>query len=174
MRFCIVPLHRQLLLDGPGRRPHRRVRDRDRVLHRVRIHPREPFDELQVLGGAAERELRREIRGLDDQRIALEAAARVAVAEADVARRMAPAQIDHALVALALPGVDADRDGVRPLHDAAEPVEVRRRSPHAAVAQALILRAVVTVHAPRVVERGHFGEARRGRPVLSRRCSPAT
>ena len=130
------------------------------------VEPREPFDELQVLGGAADGKLRREIRGLDDQRIALEAAARVAVAEADVARRMAPAQIDDALESLALPGVDADRDRVRPLHDAAESGEVRFRSRHAAVAHALILGAVVAVHALRVVERGHFGAARRWRPVL--------
>ena len=68
------------------------------------------------------------VRGLDDQRIALEVAARVAVAKADVARRMVPAQIDDALESLALPGVDADRDRVRPLHDAAESGEVRLRS----------------------------------------------
>src|SRR6267378_502264 len=79
---------------------------------------------------------------------------------------MVPAQIDDALESLALPGVDADRNRVRALHDTAESDEVRFRSSHAAIGHALILGAVMAVHALRVVERGHFGSARRWRPVL--------
>ena len=106
------------------------------------------------------------------ERVALEVAARVAVAEADVGRRMAAAQIDDALESLALPGVDAERDDVLPLHDAAEPAEVRLRSQHAAVAHALILRAVVAVHALRVVERGHFVDASARADRISQPAQP--
>src|SRR6185436_10681840 len=81
-------------------------------------------------------------------------------------RRMVPAQIDDALESLALPGVDADRNRVRPLNDTAESSEVRLRSRHAAIGHALILGTVVAVHALRVVGRGHFVSPRRWRPVL--------
>ena len=42
----------------------------------------------------------------------------------DLARGMAPAQVDDALEPLALPSVIADRDRILALDDAAEPVEV--------------------------------------------------
>src|SRR4029434_1617971 len=79
---------------------------------------------------------------------------------------MVPAQIDDALESLTLSGVDADRNRVRPLYDAAKSDEIRFRSRHAAIGHAVILRAVVAVHALRVVERRHLGSARRRRTVL--------
>src|SRR6478609_3450696 len=79
---------------------------------------------------------------------------------------MASTQIDHALESLTLPSVDAERDDVLSLHDAPKSGVVRLRAQHAAVAHALILRAVVAVYALRVVGRRLLVELRRRRTVL--------
>src|SRR5262249_53042716 len=79
---------------------------------------------------------------------------------------MVSTQIHDALESLTLAGVDTKRDDVLPLHDAAESGEVGLRAEHAAVAHALIFRAVVAVHALRVVGRRLLVELRRGWAVL--------
>ena len=79
---------------------------------------------------------------------------------------MASAQVDDALEPLALPGVIADRDRLLTLHDTTEPVEIGCGAKHAPIAQTLILRAVVAVHAQRVVEGRNVEPARRWGPVL--------
>ena len=84
--------------------------------------------------------------------------------QTDPTRRMAPAQVDDALVPLTLPGILADRDGIRTLHDAAEPVEIGCVPRHAPVAQALVLRPVVAVHAAGVVEGAKLNRRRDGGP----------
>ena len=88
------------------------------------------------------------------------------MAETDLARRMAPAQVDDALEPLALPGVIADGDRILALHDTTEPVEIGCGAKHAPIAQTLILRAVVAVHARRVVEGRNIEPTRRWGPVL--------
>src|SRR5262249_27325634 len=62
---------RPRLLAGP--RPHPRVRilDRETVAQRLCIDPREALDDVQVLARAAEACLVGEVRGVDDERIAL-------------------------------------------------------------------------------------------------------
>ena len=161
-----VALPRQLLADRPRRHPRRRILDRHLVFERVLVEARVAFDQAPVRARFAEGELGREVGGLDDQGVALPAAARIAVPQTDPGRRMAAAQVDGALVSLALPGVVADGDGVLALHDAAEPVQVGRAPRHAPVAQALILRAEVAVHAAGVVEGNDVEPARRRRSVL--------
>src|SRR5262249_2791926 len=74
--------------------------------------------------------------------------------------------IDDALESLTLSGVDAERDDVLALHDTAEASEVGLRAQHAAVAHALIFRAVVAVPALRVVGRRLLVELLRDRTLL--------
>ena len=48
----LVALQREFLLDGPGLRPHRRIRDRHDVGERLRPGPRPALDQMQVLARA--------------------------------------------------------------------------------------------------------------------------
>src|SRR5262249_13833877 len=77
-----VRLLGQFLLGRPGGRPHCWIRHRDGVLERLCIQSRDAFDERQVFGGAADWEVRREVRRLYDERVSLEMPARVAEAQA--------------------------------------------------------------------------------------------
>src|SRR5438105_358338 len=66
---------RHLNRPRPGER--RRILDRHAVDDHVRLHALVPLDETEVLCGAEEIRLVREIRRLDDQRVGLPTAARV-------------------------------------------------------------------------------------------------
>src|SRR5437899_819023 len=66
-----IALLLQLLLDGPQSRPRRRVVDGDDILDRVRVETRPPFHEMQVFVSSLKIRFRREIRDVDDQRVAL-------------------------------------------------------------------------------------------------------
>ena len=68
----------------PGLGPGRRVGDGDLVVERVGADAGEALDQVQVLARSSELALLREIRRLDDQRVAFPAASRVAVPELDV------------------------------------------------------------------------------------------
>src|SRR5438128_1465802 len=58
-------------LRGPGSCPRRRIFDCELIADRVRIHAREALGQTHVLARALERELVREIRRFDNQRLAL-------------------------------------------------------------------------------------------------------
>src|SRR5256885_7253985 len=58
------------ILPGPRPVPCRRILDRESVEDGVRIDPREPFDNVQVLAGAFVTRLVREVGRVDDERVA--------------------------------------------------------------------------------------------------------
>src|SRR5262249_43630920 len=150
-------LPRVFLLHGPRPRPHRRILDGHGIFERGRARARPPLDQVQVLARALEIGLRAEIGHVDDERIALPVAARVAVPLADRGGQVrAAVHHDVALPALALADVVEHRDATRRLHDAAEAAaiggaELGQAAGEAAVGQAAVLRAVVAVHARGVV-----------------------
>ena len=99
-----------------GLHPGGRVVERDRPFDRVLRRRPEPLDGLEPLGRAAERRLLEEVRGFDDERVALPVAARVAhVRLQERAGHMRPpverndARLVHHLV--------ADRHEARALRD---------------------------------------------------------
>src|SRR5687768_4163182 len=111
----------------PWSGPHRRILDPDRVLERVRVKARPPFDEVQVLVGTLEVGLWREIRHVDDQRLALPPAARIPPPLADVRRKMrSVGDRDEAIPPLSLPRVVENRELSAGLHDATETAEIRQ------------------------------------------------
>src|SRR5262249_15201700 len=74
LRLILRQVHRE----RPRLRPRGRIIERDRPLDLVGADRLEPFDETQLLARSAVGRLRQEVRGLDDQRAAVPAAARVA------------------------------------------------------------------------------------------------
>src|SRR5262245_12191648 len=80
----LLPQH----LGGPGSRPRRRVIDGELIAERVFGHARETYRQPHVLACALERELVREIRRFDNQRLALPAAAVTSRPLADVCRQV--------------------------------------------------------------------------------------
>src|SRR5262249_29243094 len=80
--FLEVECHR------PGLRPHGRILDRDGITKRFRVDAHPPFNEVQILVRPLEIRLRREIRDIDDQRLAVPATARVTPPEPDAGRKM--------------------------------------------------------------------------------------
>src|SRR5438105_14826180 len=87
----LVALPAELLLDGPGLGPHGRIFDRNLVGERLRPGARPALNEVQVLARAKEIGLRTEIGHVDDERVALPMAARVAVPLMDAGRQMGAA-----------------------------------------------------------------------------------
>src|SRR5215813_14103528 len=154
----LLVLFAELLDDRPGPCPHRWVLDRRLVFKRVGPGPRPALNQMQVLARAAIVVLRAEIGHVDDERIALPAATRVAEPLADVGRQMRAA-VHHnaALPALALAHVVVHRDAARRLHDPPEAAaavagaELGEPDGQAAVRQRAVLGAVMAVHARRVV-----------------------
>ena len=123
IRLLVLPAH--FLLHGPRFRPRRRILDRHGVLERLRVHARPAFDQVQVLARALEVDLRREVRDVDDQRVAFPVAARVAEPLPDRRREVrALLDRDDALPPLALADVVEDRHGSGRLHDPAVAAEV--------------------------------------------------
>src|SRR5262249_48289449 len=110
-----------LELGSPGSRPHRRIVNRDHIFERVGPGACPTLDEMQVLARAQHVCLGAEVGDVDDERIALEAPARIAVPLADGRRQMRPSvHHDVALPALALADVVKHRDAAWRLHDAPE------------------------------------------------------
>ena len=72
----------------PRLRPRRRVVDRNLVIDPVRADTREPFNQVQVFGGSQEAALGGKIGGVDDQRLPLPAAPRIAVPLTNARRKM--------------------------------------------------------------------------------------
>src|SRR5262249_25193805 len=66
-----IALLLQLLLDSPRSGPVRRVVYRDDICDRVQFKTRPPFDEMQIFVRSLKIRFRREIRDVDDQRVAL-------------------------------------------------------------------------------------------------------
>ena len=66
-----IALLLQLLLDGPWSRPRRRVVNGDHILDGVRVETRPPFHQMQIFVSSLKIEFRREIRDVDDERVAV-------------------------------------------------------------------------------------------------------
>src|SRR5437763_1186678 len=95
--------------------------DRDLVLETLGPGARVSLDEMQILPPAAKIDLRAEVRYVNDERVALPTAARVAVPLADAGRQMRPPiHDDIALQSLPLAHVVVHRDAARSLDDAPE------------------------------------------------------
>ena len=162
----LVTLTLQFLPDRPRCRPYRRILNRHFVFERILVDTRIPFDELPVLTRLTVGKLGRKVRSLDNQRVTFPGTTRVPMSQTNRARRMAPAQVDDTLEPLPLPSVIPDSDRILALYDAAEPIEIWCGTKHAPIAQTLVLRAVVPVHAQRVVEGGDIRSTRRWWPEL--------
>ena len=98
-RQAVVPLVAGVLVDrpvglrhrirhGPRPRPRRRIVDREAIVERVGVDAREALDEVQILARSAEVRPVGEVRRVDDQRVALPAAARVAHPRAEARGEM--------------------------------------------------------------------------------------
>src|SRR6202020_3241536 len=117
----LVALLLELLLDRPRLRPHRRIFNGRDIFERIRRGPRPALNEVQVLARAAIIRLRAEIRDVDDERISLPVAARVAEPLGDAGREVrAAVHHDAALPSLALADVVGDSDAAGRLHDSTE------------------------------------------------------
>src|SRR5215475_12897034 len=165
----LLVLLAELLDDGPGPRPHRRILDRRLVFKRVGPNPRPALDQVQVLARAAIVVLRAEISDVDDERVAFPAPARVAEPLADVGRQMrAAVHYNAALPALALADVVIHGDAARRLHDPPEAAaavagaELGEPDGQAAVRQRAVLGAVMAVHTRCVVTGRKLVTPRRG------------
>src|SRR5215831_13754350 len=163
----LIALPGELLLDGPGLRPHRRIFDRDDVFERSWPRARPALDQMQVLARALKISLRAEVRHVDDERVTLPVTTRVTVPLADMGRQVRTAVHDDvALPPLPLTDVVEDRDAAGRLHDPAEAAgrgpKLRQPAGQAAVRQRAILRTVMPVHARRVVAGRGLREPRRG------------
>src|SRR5260370_24729926 len=123
---------------------------------------------MQVLTGALVVGLRTEVRHIDHERVALPAAARVAIPLADVARQVwTSVHDDVALPALTLADVVKNRDAAGRLHDAAEAAgrgpQFRHSAGQAAIRQRAILPTIVPVHPRRAGARRRLLQHWRGR-----------
>src|SRR4029450_6421130 len=84
--LLILPGH--FLLHSPRFRPRRRILDGDGILDRLGVDAWKALHQAQVLSRRLEAELGREVRDVDDQRVALPAPPRVAESLADGGRKM--------------------------------------------------------------------------------------
>src|SRR5262245_9293355 len=148
-----------LKLGRPGLCPHGRIVNGDDIFKRVGAGARPALDEMQILARPQHVGLGAEIGDVDDERIALEAAARVAIPLTDTGRQMRPpVHHDVALPALTLPDVVKHRDAARRLHDAAEAAAIGgakfgQPEGEAAIRQRAIFRTVMAIDAPGIVAR---------------------
>src|SRR5437870_59253 len=154
----LVALPGELLLDGPGPSPHRRIFDRDDVFKRGRAGARPALEQMQVLARALIIRLRTEVRHVDHEGIALPMATRVAIPLADVGRQVRTSVHDDvALPALPLAHVIEDRDATGRLHDPAEAAdstsELGEPAGQATLRRRTVLRTIVAIHARGVVAR---------------------
>ncbi len=123
----LVALLSELLLDSPRLYPHGRVLDGDLVFEGVGAGPRPALDQVQVLARALKIGLRAEVRHVDNERIAVPIAARIAVPLPDVGRQVGtPVHDDVPLPALTLTHVIEHRDAAWRLHDPPEAPAERR------------------------------------------------
>src|SRR5215471_5637194 len=117
----LVALPGELLLDDPWLCPHRRIFDGHDVFERSWPGARPALDQMQVLTRALKIGLRAEVCHVDDERIVLPVAPRVAIPLADVSGQVRPpVHDDVALPPLTLTHVIKDRDAARCLHNPAE------------------------------------------------------
>src|SRR5207248_1563186 len=79
---------RQRDFDSPRPRPCRRIVDCELINERVRIQTLEALGEFHILAASAKWILVREIRGLDDKRVAFPMASRVPLPQADILSKM--------------------------------------------------------------------------------------
>src|SRR4051812_41731481 len=104
---------------------------------------------MQILASAQHVSLGAEVGDIDDERIALEAAARIAIPLTNACRQMRPPlHHDVALPALALADIVVHRDAARRLHNAPEAAAIggaklRQPESEAAIRQGAIFRAVM-------------------------------
>ena len=107
----LVVLLLQVERHRPRLRPHRGILDRGRVLERLRVEARPPFHEVEILVRPLEIRLGREVRHIDNQRVALPATARVPPPETDAGGKMRRrGDRDDPLPALSLTHVVENRD----------------------------------------------------------------
>src|SRR5215468_4695789 len=117
----LVALPGELLLDGPSPSPHRRIFDGHDIFKRGWSDPRPALDQVQVLKRPLKVGLRAEVRHVDDERIALPVATRVAVPLTNTGRQVRTSVHDDVpLPPLALTDVVENRDAARRLHDPPE------------------------------------------------------
>src|SRR5215470_13098573 len=151
---------------GPRPRPHGRILSGHHIFERRRPGPCPTLHQVQVLARTLVIGLGTEVRHVDNERIALPAAARVAVPLAYVGRQVrAPAHDDVALPPLPLTDVVENRDAARRLHDAAEAAIVGSKfgkpAGQAALRQRAVLWTIVAIHAGGVVAQSNLGAPRR-------------
>src|SRR5258708_12081740 len=116
-----VALPGELLLASPRPRPRSRILSGHDVFERRRPGPCPTHHQVQVLPRTLVIGLGTEVRHVDHERIALPAAARVAIPLADVGRQVrAPVHHNASLPSLALTHVVGNRHAPRPLHDPPE------------------------------------------------------
>src|ERR1700683_1886864 len=164
----LIALLGEVLLDRPWPRPHGRVFDRDNVFERSWPGACPALDHMQILARPLIIGLRAEVCHVDDERIALPMAARVAIPLADVGRQMrASVHDDVSLPSLPLAHVVEHRDAAGGLDDPAEAAAKRgskfgQPASQTAVRQCAVLRTI-ELDAPkinRVVARWWFGASR--------------
>ena len=166
IRLAVLSL--QILLHGPGAGPRGRILDGDRVLERVGVTTRPALDEMQVLAGILEFEIRLEIGHVDDQGVTLPAAPRIPEGLADLRREMrSVCHWDDAVEALPLTDVVVNGDDARGLHD--PPVSAHHRQPrtHAPLPRGSIFGTVGAVEVGEVVGRWGLVAPRRWRTVAA-------
>ena len=122
---------------------------------------------MQVLARALEFPLRTEIRDVDNERVSLPPAARIAVPEADVGCSvLAAVHGHHANKPLSLSRIVINAHLSRRLHDLIDGAEIRKKPGETTLGQRAVLGAVGAIHAFDVVDRRRLGMSWRRRPGL--------
>src|SRR5262245_38275942 len=160
----------ELLDDRPGTRPHGWICKCRDVFKRGWPGASPALDQVQVLARAAIVGFRTEVGHVDNERVALPMAARVAEPLTDVGRQVrASVHDDVALPPLALTHVVSDRNAAWRLHDAAEAAaavagaKLRQPEGQAAVGQRAVFWTIMTVYARGVVARRKLVPSLNGR-----------
>src|SRR5262249_32458268 len=105
----LLALSREILFDGPGPGPHRRILDRHDVFQADRTGAPPALHQVKIFARALIVGLRTEVGDVNDEGVALPTPARIAVPLADTGRQMRPPiHDDVALPALTLPDVVKD------------------------------------------------------------------
>src|SRR5215471_18390649 len=106
----LIALPGELLLDGPGLGPHRRIFDRHHVFERGWPSAPPALDQMHVLARALKIRLRAEVRHVDDERVTLPVTTGVTVPLANMCRQVrTPIHDDVALPPLPLTHIVEDR-----------------------------------------------------------------
>src|ERR1700680_2273186 len=160
----LIGLLFQRLHCRPRTRPCGRIFDSYRVLKPILAYAFEALDHVSVLTRAQIIRLGREVRNVDDQRVALPMAARIPLIGPD-ARRQVLAAVDRncADETLPLERVHYDADLSWRLHDAIERVQMRQLPGQTALLQSTVFRTVSAIEAVDVIEGRRFEKQRGGR-----------